>query len=158
MEAHNILVNHQIMSLLQLFDPVLVGTFPLDIAIEGSDLDIICFWQDKDAFNATLKKEFCQKEGFRIQEKRINGTPSVIAKFMINNIPLEVFGQHIPTASQMAYRHLIKEYEILSSFGAEFKQKIMELKRKGHKTEPAFAALLGIEGDPYVGLLEYKVG
>lgn len=33
---------YQIMEILQEFDPILVGTFPINIDIETSDLDIIC--------------------------------------------------------------------------------------------------------------------
>jgi hypothetical protein len=40
--AYAALAALQVFSLLQDFDPVLVGTIPLNIDIPGSDLDIVC--------------------------------------------------------------------------------------------------------------------
>ena len=51
---------------------------------------------------------------------------------------------------------MIKEFEILEKEGDEFRRKIIELKELGLKTEPAFAKLLGLSGDPYVELLKYQ--
>ncbi len=57
----------------------------------------------------------------------------------------------------MAYRHMIIEYRILLEKGEAFRQSIVELKRQGMQTEPAFALLLGLKGDPYTELLNvYK--
>ncbi|MGV2488720.1 UNVERIFIED_CONTAM: DUF4269 domain-containing protein, partial [Bacillus mycoides] len=41
-QAYSILTNNQILSKLKQFDPILVGTIPINIDIENSDLDIIC--------------------------------------------------------------------------------------------------------------------
>jgi hypothetical protein len=49
---------------------------------------------------------------------------------------------------------MIAEYKILQEEGEEFKQKIIELKKQGIKTEPAFGILLGLE-NPYEDLLKY---
>lgn len=48
---------------------------------------------------------------------------------------------------------MIAEYKILQAKGEEFKQKIIELKKQGIKTEPAFGMLLGLE-NPYEELLK----
>ena len=52
---------------------------------------------------------------------------------------------------------MLAEYKILNNKGLEFKNEIKELKAKGIKTEPAFAKLLGLKGDPYLELLKVKV-
>ncbi len=57
----------------------------------------------------------------------------------------------------MAYRHMIKEYEILKMYGEEFRKQIIQLKRQGLKTEPAFGVLLGLKNDPYIELLNYQI-
>ncbi|MBC9798699.1 DUF4269 domain-containing protein, partial [Sinomicrobium weinanense] len=67
----------------------------------------------------------------------------------------EVFGQDIPVCEQAAYIHMIAEDSLLQERGKIFRQRILDLKRKGHKTEPAFGMLLGIQTDPYAELLVY---
>jgi hypothetical protein len=50
---------------------------------------------------------------------------------------------------------MLIEHRLLLKHGEAFKNKVIELKQNGLKTEPAFAKLLGIEGDPYEELLKY---
>jgi uncharacterized protein DUF4269 len=57
---------------------------------------------------------------------------------------------------QLAFRHLVAEWRILSGQDALFKRKILELKERGIKTEPVFAQLLGLAGDPYQELLRFS--
>lgn len=52
-----------------------------------------------------------------------------------------------------AYRHMLVEARVLRLLGGEFMRRVVELKEKGVKTEPAFARLLGLDGDPYVAVL-----
>jgi hypothetical protein len=68
----------------------------------------------------------------------------------------EVFGQNIPTENQNAYRHMTIENRILKEKGSKFKQRVKELKSNGMKTEPTFAKLLGLDGNPYVELLKLE--
>ena len=68
----------------------------------------------------------------------------------------EIFGQNIPTEKQNAYRHMLIEKEILNERGIEFRNKIMELKHSGIKTEPAFAQLIGLTGNLYKALLKLE--
>ncbi len=75
----------------------------------------------------------------------------------MNDFEIEIFGQSIPTKQQFAYRHLIVEHHLLNKHGEEFRQQIIELKRQGHKTEPAFALALGLTGDPYTELLNFEM-
>jgi hypothetical protein len=50
---------------------------------------------------------------------------------------------------------MITEFRILQLRGEEFRHDIIALKKSGLKTEPAFASLLGLSGDPYEALLNY---
>ena len=52
---------------------------------------------------------------------------------------------------------MIIEYDLLNKYGETFRQQIIQLKRKGYKTEPAFCKALGIEGNPYLELLKYEI-
>ena len=49
---------------------------------------------------------------------------------------------------------MLIEHEILELKGPPFKAVILELKRAGLKTEPAFAKALGLTGNPYEELLK----
>ncbi len=157
-EAYKILTDNNIMQYLYDFNPILVGTIPLEINIDGSDLDIICYWQDKQLFIDVINQCFSEYKDYTLHEVEINGYPTVIANFFIENFEIEIFGQNIPVAQQYGYRHMIIEYNILLQKGDEFKSRVIELKKQGYKTEPAFALLLDIKGnDPYTGLLNYEV-
>jgi hypothetical protein len=81
---------------------------------------------------------------------------AIVANFSIDGIAIEIFGQNIPTREQNGYRHMLIEHRILQERGEVFREAVIALKKSGIKTEPAFAQLLQIEGDPYLGLLEYK--
>ena len=74
-----------------------------------------------------------------------------------NLVEIEIFGQNVPTELQNGYKHMIIEDKILQSRDENFRLEIIKLKQNGYKTEPAFAFLLGLNGDPYAELLKYKI-
>lgn len=151
--AYSLLTNQQILLKLRQYDPILVGTIPLAIDIETSDLDIICCYADQQEFRKVIKDNFKDEKDFTIREQLL-GTSAIVANFSINNVEIEIFGQPIPTNQQVAYKHLLVEHDLLNKYGEEFRQQILELKQQGLKTEPAFALALGLTGDPYTELLK----
>lgn len=156
-EAYRILTTYKVIHHLQDFTPVLAGTIPLEINIYSSDLDIVCYWQDKQTFKDTVSQYFSSFENYNLRETDINGHASVIANFVIEDFEIEIFGQNIPVTGQYGYRHMIIEYDILQQKGSDFKNSIIKLKKQGYKTEPAFALLLGLKCDnPYEALLHYE--
>jgi hypothetical protein len=156
-QAFEVLTRNKVLTNLAEFDPILVGTIPINIDIENSDLDIICYWKNKTEFIDKLNSVFGDKSEFKIRERLINNQESVIANFKIDDFEIEIFGQNIPTKNQNGYRHMIIEHEILQSKGENFRLEVIKLKQNGHKTEPAFGILLGFKNDPYRELLDYKV-
>ncbi|EEI90553.1 hypothetical protein HMPREF0765_3869 [Sphingobacterium spiritivorum ATCC 33300] len=155
-EIYQLLQKHRIFDLLAVYHPILAGTYPIAINIDSSDLDIICEVQDFESFQELLKKEFANREDFCVRHKIIYDEPSVICSFKLDRFEFELFGQNIPTTRQYAYRHMLIEYNLLKTHGDLFREKIIQLKKQGIKTEPAFAQLLGLEGDPYLALLDIE--
>jgi len=152
--AYSVLTNHRVMEILADFDPILVGTIPINIDIETSDLDIICCYSDKEQFIHLLNQAFGDEQKFEwIERKEIN---AVVCSFWLDNFELEIFGQPIPSNLQNGYRHMLIEHRLLCDRGEVFRQEIIALKKQGYKTEPAFAMALGLKGDPYKELLDFR--
>ncbi|WP_370628081.1 DUF4269 domain-containing protein [Cellulophaga sp. HaHa_2_1] len=147
---------HKVLEKLKKYHPILTGTIPIEIDVPESDLDIICECQNHSEFKAYLLDQFSQKKDFKLYSIEQNGIESTIAEFKTDNFLFEIFGQNIPTERQDAYRHMIIERNILEEKGFEFKQKVKDLKSSGIKTEPAFAKLLGLKGNPYAELLKLE--
>lgn len=154
-KAYGLINKSKIIDILSEFNPVLVGTIPINISIEGSDLDIICYWSNKDKFRQTLEQHFSAYQDFFIRETVKQEKPTIICSFKTDDFPIEIFGQNIPTHEQNGYKHMIAEYFILKEKGETFRHQIIDLKKQGIKTEPAFAQLLGITDNAYQALLEY---
>lgn len=154
-QAFYALTANAVIEKLQAFTPILVGTIPLNIDIESSDLDILCCWQNEDDFIKKVHDNFKEYERFKLQQFEVNEQNTVIANFRCNDFEIEIFGQSTPVMQQMGYLHMIAEYNILQHYGEDFRQQIVALKSSGYKTEPAFAKLLNLKGDPYVALLKY---
>lgn len=154
--AYATLMEHGVFKLLQPYTPILTGTIPINIDLDDSDLDIICQYQDKDAFVQVVVTEFNKYEQFKLSEKLVNKVETVICTFSLNNFIIEIFAQHCPSREQEAYKHMLIESDILSRYGENFRKEIVQLKKSGYKTEPAFAKLLALGGDPYEAILNYK--
>lgn len=152
-EAYHVLQQYKVMEILASYTPMLTGTIPIDIDIEGSDLDVICEVQSFTLFEQLLKHEFGKYENFKLTDKIVHGIRRMKANFRLEPFEIEVFGQPIPVLEQNAYRHMLIEDRILHLCNEEFKEQVRSLKRMGYKTEPAFAMLIGLEGDPYESLL-----
>lgn len=150
--VYRVLIDHHVFEKLQRFDPILTGTIPINIDVQASDLDIICCFASADDFKCHLQEAFGMAEDFKLFTPKRTG--AVAATFMLEGIVLEIYGQPVPVREQAAYRHMIIEYKILQEKGEAFRNQIIELKKQGIKTEPAFGKLLGIEGDVYENLLK----
>lgn len=152
--AYEVLTKYHIFEKLKRFSPILAGTFPIEIDIDGSDLDIICEVKDENEFIEILNHILPEGVDFKIETHIINTEKCIVLNAVLEEFPIEIFGQNKPTTHQNAYRHMLAEYKILEEKGADFKQKIIELKKNGIKTEPAFGLLLNL-GNPYEDLLKF---
>lgn len=140
-KVYQILVSHRIMEKLSAYTPIFVGTIPIRIDIETSDIDIICCVRDKNQFVEALASHFHHMKNFKVTENTV--LDSVRANFYIDEFELEIFGQDLESVQQNAYQHMMIEHSILLEKGEKFRQEIINLKRRGLKTEPAFCKVIG---------------
>jgi uncharacterized protein DUF4269 len=152
--AYHALDAFRVFALLGAFDPILAGTIPLDIDVPGSDLDVVCYAADVEAFAQHLQNVFGHCDGFVVHHTVVDGLPTVIGQFTSQGFPIEIFGQPRPVAEQHAVRHMVVEERLLRHGGPEVRRQIRRLKGQGLKTEPAFAVVFGLPGDPYQALLQ----
>ena len=74
--------------------------------------------------------------------------------FNYGQFSFELFAQDRPSDQQDGFRHMDVEYRILALSNEHTRLKIKRLRSSGAKTEPAFAEILELSGDPYEELLK----
>lgn len=134
------------------YTPVLCGTIPIAIDVAGSDLDIIMEVHDFGPFREEITRLYGGMDGFAVGELPVRGIPSITSNFCFGGFEFELFAQPVAVEKQNAYRHMVIEHHLLNKH-PQARQQIMELKEAGMKTEPAFARVFGLKGDPYDALL-----
>jgi len=132
------------------YQPTIVGTYPIDIQVEGSDIDIILMVKNYEDYIEELSR-FSHEKSFSIEVKDI-----VVCQFEISNYKIELYASHEPIETLNSYRHLAIEKRVLDLLGEPFKEEVVSLKSKGLKTEPAFCVLLGLYGNSYDALLKVE--
>jgi hypothetical protein len=154
--AADILGRHRILECLAAYDPEVVGTLPLAIDTPESDIDILCNAPDLAAFSEFSDRVFGHFDGYSLHQRPATKhvTSALIVRFDCDGLPVEIFATSCPTRTQFGFIHMLVEARILSVMGDEFAGQIREMKKAGIKTEPAFAKLLGLSGDPYVALAD----
>lgn len=134
------------------FDPRIAGTFPLGLDLPGSDIDVVCHAADLDAFADAVWRCFAGCEGFALWQWT-RAPHAVIAGFRLAGVPFEIFGSPEPVDEQAGWRHFVVEQNLLELGGAALSQAVRAERARGAKTEPAFANVLGLAGDPYAAML-----
>lgn len=154
-QAHAALSRLGILAALQPYGPVLAGTIPLAIDVPDSDLDLICDVAEaaQPAFETLLRQHYGNLPEFRLRHTRWQEMPTVVCGFRAEGFAWEVFAQPRPARQQQAVRHMQVEYAVLQAGGEAWQRAVHRLRRQGLKTEPAFAQLLQLPGDPYAALL-----
>jgi len=132
-------------------DARIAGTLPLGIDVPGSDVDILCHAPEPDRFAERVWNLCCEFEGFALY-RWVRRRRPVIAKFAIDGLAFELFGDPRPIDEQDGWRHFVVERRLLAIGGAVLRQAVLERRASGAKTEPAFADALRLEGDPYAAM------
>lgn len=138
------------------FHPLLAGTYPLGLQIEGSDIDLLCEIPSLERFEAFLDAHgalFGRATRRRAAHCR---PPALVVSLELSGLEVEIFAQALPTHQQHGFRHMVVEGRLLALGGPALARAIVDLKRRGRKTEPAFAEALGLSGDPYAAVLDLE--
>jgi len=154
-DARAILERGGVFDRLAPFDPRWVGSIPLDIHGPDADADIACKGgPDLPAFKRALETAFAGMPGLSVMDNEHAGEASVIARFTLEGLPLEIFGRRRPVESHESYVHWLAERRILALAEDRLRMDIRAAKAGGLKTEPAFAKVLGLGGEPYTEILK----
>lgn len=140
-----------LLDLLAGFDPRVAGTLPLGVSLPGSDIDILCHAPEPNDVADCLWEAREQLAGL-VLRRWISGGRPLVAAFAIDRWPVEVFASPVEVDRQAGWRHFVVERRLLELAGEPLRQRVLELRRAGARTEPAFAAALGLQGDPYAAL------
>ena len=155
LDFNQVLADLALLKKLDPFELFIIGTPPLGIEIESSDIDIACSASELAHFRSVALTEFENFDNFQCYQSQIQGQDTTIVQFHAHGWDIELFCQTIPTAQQWGVRHFKIEQQILN-LAPMLKSVVTKLKRNGMKTEPAFAAALGLSGDPYTAILELE--
>lgn len=136
----------------KIFDPLVTGTFPLDIAVINSDVDIIMSSDNLEELGGKLRQCYSDRPGFKMELNK----DFIVAEFSHAGFTFEFFAEKTASALQKANLHFLIEERLLKIGSENFRNEILQLKQTGLKTEPAFAKLLNLSGDPYQALLDIR--
>lgn len=144
-----------VLSSLARFDPHVAGTPPLGLDLADSDIDVLCHAPDPMEFTRAIWTGFGTYPGFGARQW-VSCERPVIANFKAQGWAFELFGSPLPIEEQIGWRHFGVEQRLLSIGGDVLRTLIMDERRKGLKTEPAFSAILNLSGNPYEALLDLE--
>ncbi|WP_299402189.1 DUF4269 domain-containing protein [Acaryochloris sp. IP29b_bin.148] len=154
-QFESVIENLDLLRILQDFNPCVIGTPPLGIDVSTSDIDIACSAQDLSLFRRCSHENFGRFDDYRCYDFAAQNLPSVMVQFNSMGWQIELFCQAIPTEQQWGVRHFRIEQRLLE-LEPNLRIAVQQLKQRGIKTEPAFAHILGLAGDPYIALLELE--
>ena len=148
--CYRILKEINVLDILHDYNPIVVGTIPIVIDIEESDIDIVCCAENLSEIRDVVRLHYST---YNLFSDRIGDV--YVANFECLELPIEIYAESIPTLEQNGYRHMVIEDRIMKLAGDRFRQKVIRLKQQGYKTEPAFGELLKLD-NPYLDLLEFE--
>lgn len=134
------------------FDVEIIGTPPLGIDTENSDIDLVCHYHPTQLAQLTDRMtHFKQFQSWSFSQWQKDNRV-YICHFSYQNWDIEIFCSTQAIIEQYGYQHFQVEKRLLNLANSAFKTCILQLKQQGIKTEPAFAQVLQLTGDPYVVL------
>ncbi len=140
---------------MQAYEALVAESWPIGVALEGADVDVICHATTLCLFAATCRGLFQHRLGY-LEERSSLDPPAFVCRFRLEDLTFAVFGQNRSDSGQNAYRHMLVEERLLAIGEETLRDRVMALKRQEKSTEEAFAMALGLSGAPYLTLLEFE--
>jgi len=137
------------------YEPTLIGTPPLGIDIESSDIDIACTAENLYEFTSAVTSLYSGHAHFTSEMFQIRDKPAARCFFHFSDWDIELFCQTLPIKAQWGVRHFHVEKRLLG-LSPELVTRIIQLKQSGLKTEAAFASILQLSGDPFEAVLKLE--
>jgi hypothetical protein len=153
MDYQAAIIGSAVLDILRAFDPRVVGTLPLGLGVQGSDVDIVCHASEPTILAEAIWAHYRSCDSFVLYQWLAQGRP-LVARFEWGGWPFEVFGDRRPVDQQRGWLHFEIERRLLAFDDGRLRNAVARQRSQGIKTEPAFATVLGISGDPYLGLLD----
>lgn len=152
--CYRILTEGGIMDALAPWKPLVAGTIPIGIDTPSSDVDIVCEAGDIAEFGRRVCEMFGACSNFNV---RYHDRKAMVCSFTVDGLDIEIYATPHPPVESPAYRHMMVEKRLLDLLGTSFRHRVVDLKMRGMKTEPVFAWLLGLAGNPYDAILGLEV-
>ncbi len=154
----NALMTSQILNIFKTDSPLVCGTFPLNLDVDNSDIDILIATKNLESTKRDLTTHFGQFEEFKLDEFYIKDVSSLVCRFKFKSVVFEIFCEPQNAILQTAYQHFLLEERLLKLGGYSFWQKIKNLRNQDLKTEAAFCQALNLKtADPFAELLKLQL-
>ena len=137
---------------LQSYSPEVVSTIFVSLDTMESDIDIVCTYQEQEAFFEEFESAYSGYESYSIHPRKDHA----LGRFHCNQFLFEVYASKTPVQLQTAFRHYQVMKRLVKIGGNEFIDRVRQLKESGLKTEPAICRVMGISGEPYAAVLELE--
>ncbi len=82
-----------VMDVLSPYSPIVVGTYPLEIAGPDDPVEIVCRAVDLPAFARTIERSHGDREGFAVYGGSLDDEDAVFAEFTVDGLPIEISAQ-----------------------------------------------------------------
>lgn len=126
------------------FDPRFIGSLALGLGTPASDADVVCQVFDFARFALRLRDDFGADVSIGVWRDQ----PSVKATLRLGDLPVDCYGRAHPVEQHPAWQWYEAERRLLAVGGAALRDAVRQQRATGLKTEAAFAAALGLAGDP----------
>ncbi|RUO38608.1 DUF4269 domain-containing protein [Aliidiomarina shirensis] len=150
--ANRAIKESEVLTKLDAYSPEVVSTIFVSLDTNESDIDIVCTYQEQEAFIEAFASAYSGYESYRLYPRQDHA----LGQFHCHQFLIEVYASKTPVKFQPAFRHYQVMKRLVNIGGNEFIEKIRQLKESGLKTEPAICRVMEISGEPYAAVLELE--